>query len=316
MTPEWVLPAFDAHAALVAPWTEHRDTFGWVGVMGFCVAAACGLLGNYLLLRRMALMGDAVSHSVLPGLVLAFLLSGGRGTGAMFVGALVAGLVATLVIDLLQSRTPLKQDAAIGIVFSTLFAIGVVLAVAFAGQIDLDPDCVLNGELLFVALEPPVTWGSWTLAPPAIIRMALVLALVLGVIVGGYRVLLVSSFDPGIARSAGVNVRGVRLGLMLLLSLVVVSAFEAVGAVLVVAMLILPGATATLITERLPRMHGLAVVHAAVSVWLGVGLAVWLDCSLAPAIVVAGAVLFGVAWLLGPRGGLIVQLWARGRVRS
>jgi manganese/zinc/iron transport system permease protein len=103
---------------------------------------------------------------------------------------------------------------------------------------------------------------------------------------------------------------------MLLLSLVVVSAFEAVGAVLVVAMLILPGATATLITERLPRMHGLAVVHAAVSVWLGVGLAVWLDCSLAPAIVVAGAVLFGVAWLLGPRGGLIVQLWARRRVRS
>lgn len=316
MTSDWVLPAFDAHAVLIAPWTEHPETFGWVGVMGFCVAAACGLLGNYLLLRRMALMGDAVSHSVLPGLVVAFLLSGGRSTGAMFGGALVAGLIATLVIDVLQSRTAVKQDAAIGIVFSTLFAIGVLLAVAFAGQIDLDPDCVLNGELLFVALEPPVQWGAWTLAPPAVLRMALVLALVAVVIGVGYRALLVSSFDPGIARSAGVNARGVRLGLMLLLSVVVVSAFEAVGAVLVVAMLILPGATATLITDRLPRMHGLAVVHAAVSVWLGVGLAVWLDCSVAPAIVVAGALLFAIAWLLGPRGGLVVQLWQRGQVRS
>ena len=191
-----------------------------------------------------------------------------------------------------------------------------VLAVAFAGQIDLDPDCVLNGELLFVALEPSVAVGSLTLAPPAVIRMASVLALVIAVIVVGYRALLVSSFDPGIARSAGVHVRGVRLGLMLLLSLVVVSAFEAVGAVLVVAMLILPGATATLITERLPRMHGIAVVHAGASVWLGVGLAVWLDCSLAPAIVVAGAALFVAAWLMGPRGGLLIQLWERNRVQS
>lgn len=316
MSGEWVIPAFDAHASLVAPWLEQRETFGWVGAMGFCVAAACGLLGNYLLLRRMALMGDAVSHSVLPGLVLAFLVSGGRGTGPMFIGALVAGLVATLVIDLLQSRTPVKQDAAIGIVFSTLFAIGVVLTVAFAGQVDLDPDCVLNGELLFVALEPPVRWGAWTLAPPAILRMASVLVLVLAAIVIGYRALLVSSFDPGIARAAGVNARGVRLGLMLLLSLVVVSAFEAVGAVLVVAMLILPGATATLVTERLPRMHLLAVAHAAASVWLGVGLAVWLDCTLAPAIVVAGAAWFGLAWLIGPRGGLLAQAWARRRIRS
>jgi manganese/zinc/iron transport system permease protein len=316
MSGQWMLPAFDLHALLVAPWTEQRETFGWVGVMGFCVAASCGLLGNYLLLRRMALMGDAVSHSVLPGLVIAFLVSEGRDTGAMFLGALASGLGATLIIDFLQARTPLKQDAAIGIVFSALFAIGVLLTVVFAGQIDLDPDCVLNGELLFVALEPPAQWGAWTLAPPAVLRMAGVLALVVGVIAIGYRILLVSSFDPGIARAAGVRVGAVRLGLMLLLSLVVVSAFEAVGAVLVVAMLILPGATATLLTDRLPRLHLLAVLHAALSVWWGVGLAVWLDCSLAPAIVVMGAVLFALAWLLAPRGGLIAQRWRRGRVLS
>src|SRR5690606_24931343 len=117
-------------------------------------------VGNYLILRRMALIGDAVSHSVLPGLVIAFLVSSSRGTGPMFVGALAAGAVTTIIIEAIHRRTRVKQDAAIGIAFSTLFAIGVLLTVVYAQQIDLDADCVLYGEIAFVPLESMVVIGN------------------------------------------------------------------------------------------------------------------------------------------------------------
>jgi len=304
-----LIPAFDAQAVFVAPWTEHLASFGWIAAMGFCVAAACGLVGNYLMLRRMALMGDAVSHSVLPGLVIAFLLSGTRDTWPMFAGALAAGAVTTLIIEVIHTRTRVKQDAAIGIAFSTLFAIGVILTVAFAGQIDLDADCVLYGEILFLPMEPMVSIGGWTVGPAPFLRMAGVCVGVALMVIIWYKELLVSAFDPGLAKSLGINPKVMHYGLMAVLSLVVVSAFEAVGAILVIAMLILPGATASLLTTRLSRVHLLSIVHAALSVWMGVSLGVWLDCSMAAAMVVAGAVLFCVAWVASPTDGLLVRWW-------
>ena len=307
------VPEFDLHRIFVSPWTENLPIFGWIALMGFCVAAACGLVGNYLILRRMALIGDAVSHSVLPGLVIAFLVSSSRGTGPMFVGALAAGAVTTIIIEAIHRRTRVKQDAAIGIAFSTLFAIGVLLTVVYAQQIDLDADCVLYGEIAFVPLEPMVVIGNVVLGPESLVRMAGVL-LVLGVLVAGfYKELLVTSFDPGLARSLGINPTLFHYGLMAALSIVVVSAFEAVGAILVIAMLILPGATASLLTERLSRVHLLGLAHAAVSSWLGVTLGVWLDCSIAAAMVVAGAILFGAAWVFAPRQGLLARWQAQRR---
>lgn len=310
-----LIPVFDARAVLVDPWTRDLALFGWIGLMGFCVTVACGLVGNYLILRRMALMGDAVSHSVLPGLVVAFLWSGSRGTGVMFAGALAAGAATTVLIEGIHRLSRVKQDAAIGITFSTLFAIGVVLTSLFAQQIDLDADCVLYGEIAFVPLEPMVKLGGLVLGPESVVRMAAVMlgvAVMIGVF---YKELLVSSFDAGLARSLGVNPTWVQYGLMGVLSLVVVSAFEAVGAILVIAMLILPGATASLLTTRLALMHGLTVVHAALSAWLGVSLGVWLDCSIGAAMVVAGAGLFGLAWVASPTEGLVARWW-RGRSRG
>jgi manganese/zinc/iron transport system permease protein len=122
-----IFPGFDVQRCLIDPWANDASVFGWVFVMGFLVAAACGLVGNYLILRRMALMGDAVSHSVLPGLVIAFLLAQSRGTWVMFAGALAAGAATTILVDAIHRRSRVKQDSAIGITFSTLFAIGVVL---------------------------------------------------------------------------------------------------------------------------------------------------------------------------------------------
>lgn len=293
-----MIPPFDFHEVMVAPWTESLPSFGWVMLMGFFVALACGLIGNFLVLRRMALVGDAISHSILPGIAVAFLLMKSRGTLVMFAGALAAGLVTTLLIEFIHSRTRVKQDAAIGIVFSTLFALGVLLISLFAGQVDLDADCVLYGELGMIGIEPKAVIAGLEIAPQPVLTMGVVCLLVLGLIVFFYKELLVSSFDPALATSLGVRPGVVHHALMAALSVVVVSAFRSVGAILVIAMLILPGATAYLLVSRLPWMLALSALHAALSAVLGLHLGIWLDCSIGAAMVVAGAGLFTVAWIL------------------
>lgn len=312
-----LIPDFEWQRVVVAPWTTDFASFGWIMLMGFLVTAACGLVGNYLLLRRLALMGDAVSHSVLPGLVIAFLVSQSRGTGAMFLGALLAGLLATIVIEFIHTKTRVKQDAAMGIAFSTLFAVGVVLTALYADKVDLDAECVLYGEIGYIpmgVLSDPVTVAGVTIGSPTIVRMAAVLCGVILLIVSFYKELLVSSFDPGLARSLGINPTFAHFGLMGVLSIVVVSAFESVGAILVIAMLILPGATASLLTKRLPVAHALAVAHAAFSAVIGTHLGIWLDCSLGAAMVVAGTALFVAAWIASPSEGLVALARRRSAV--
>ena len=297
-----LIPAFDFENVFVFPWTGNIANTGSLVLMGFFVTAACGLVGNYLMLRRMALMGDAVSHSVLPGLVIAFLFTGSRGTGAMFLGALMAGLLTTVIIETIHRKTRVKQDASIGVTFTTLFAIGVVLVSVYSSQVDLDAECVLYGEIGFI---PPLT--GWAELPEPLLRMGGVAVAVAVLIVVFYKELLVSSFDAGLARSLGINTTMFHYGLMVMLSIVVVSAFEAVGSILVVAMLILPGATAGMITTRLAVVHALAVLHAALSSVLGVHLALALGCQIGPAMVVAGAGLFTLAWVFSPTQGLLVR---------
>jgi manganese/zinc/iron transport system permease protein len=310
-----LLPDFDARYVFILPWTENLAATGSWMLMGFFVAAACGLVGNYLMLRRMALMGDAVSHSVLPGLVIAFLLTGSRSTGAMFLGALLAGVATAVIVETIHRKTRVKQDASIGVTFTTLFAIGVVLVSIYSSQIDLDAECVLYGEIGFLPPLPSfaslVGFEKWAALPTALVRMGGVLLLVGALIAIFYKELLVSSFDPGLARSLGINTTAMHYGLMLVLSVVVVSAFEAVGSILVVAMLILPGATASLLTTRLARVHALSLAHAAVSAVLGVHLALALGCQIGPAMVVAGAGLFTVAWIFSPTQGLL-RRWRSG----
>ncbi|HKQ40497.1 MAG TPA: metal ABC transporter permease, partial [Verrucomicrobiae bacterium] len=245
----------------------------------------------------MALVGDAISHSVLPGLAIGFLVAKTRSSLVMFLGALGAGVVTTLLIELIHKKSRVKQDAAIGITFSSLFAIGVILISLFASKIDLDQDCVLYGEIGTIPL----------MGPTPVVRMACVTVLTIALIILFYKELLVSSFDSGLAYSLGINAGVVHYSLMCLLSAVVVSAFESVGAILVIAMLILPGATASLLSHQLARILGLTVVHAALSSVLGIHLAVWLDCSIAGAMVVMGAVLFGLAWIFSPQQGLLLR---------
>ena len=307
-----LIPAFNFAEDILLPWQGGfsaewpASPIGfWQVLMGFLVASACGLVGNYLMLRRMALVGDAISHSVLPGIAIAFLLSGSRNSFAMFVGALLAGVVTTVIIEAIHRNSRIKQDAAIGIAFTTLFAIGVILISVFAGQVDLDQECVLYGEIGSVPLEESTMIGGHAIGPAALVRMAGVLAGTIFLIILFYKELLVSSFDPGLASSMGISATVMHYGLMSWLSVVVVSAFESVGAILVIAMLILPGATARLLSNRLGVIMVLTVIHCAIASLMGVHLAYWLNCSMAAAIVVAATGLFSVAWLFSPTQGLL-----------
>ena len=296
------------HRIFVEPWQSHAAHYWPVFAMSLFVTAACALIGNYLVLRRISLIGDAISHSVLPGIAIAFIMTGSRSGTPMFIGALVAGVAATVFIEVLHSRSRLKQDAAIGITFSTLFAIGVILISIHGANTDLDLDCVLFGKMDFLSGREPVFLGL----PGVTVTMA-VLALCVGaLIILFYKELLVSSFDPSLAASMGINPRLVHYLLMAVLSVVVVGAFTSVGAILVIAMLILPAATSCMLSDRLWIMMLLSLLHALISSLGGVHLAVALQVPTAPASVVAGAGLFAIVWVVSPRQGLI-SLWLRSR---
>jgi len=309
---EWI-PEYQAEAVWIAPWRD--DFWGslYVTMTGMFIVLSCGWVGAYLILRRLALVGDAISHSVLPGLVIALLIAGKVTSSAMFLGALVAGVATTALIEFLHGASRTKPDAAIGVSFTFLFALGVILVNWFAGSVDLDADCVLHGELIHVAMEvfdPEsviVAFGvEW---PMTLVRMAGVSLVTIVLILLFYKELLVSSFDAGLAASLGFRPRWIHYGLMIGLSWVIVSAFESVGAILVIAMLILPGATAYLWVNRLPWMLTLTTLFSPVIALTGYHLGVWLNCSIAAAMALAAAGLFLVTWIIEPRNGLIRQGW-------
>lgn len=293
-----LIPSFDWYRVIVQPWVADFPITLWIVLMGFFVTAACGLVGNFLLLRRMALVGDAISHSILPGLVVAFMIFKSTTTWVAFAGALAAGLLTVLIIEFIHRQSRVKPDAAICIAFTTLFALGVVLMsmLESTGSFHIDADCVLYGEIAFVPLQPPVVWNGYELGPPSALRMVLVLVSVALAIAIFYKELVVTSFDPGLAKSLGMRTRIWHYGLMGALALVIVSAFESVGAILAVAMLIVPPMFAAQISERLPFRLGLTVLHAALSALIGLHLSVWLNCSAAGAMVVAAALLFLAVW--------------------
>jgi ABC-type Mn2+/Zn2+ transport system permease subunit/Mn-dependent DtxR family transcriptional regulator len=312
------IPPFDFHEHVLARWSgpEFHDTAMTVG-MGFLVAAVCGWIGCYLILQGMALLGDAISHTVLLGIVVAFLVTppAWQVTGAaMFVGAVIAGLVTTVLIETLHSTSRVKEDAAIGIVFTSLFALGVVLLTAFAGKAHIDTRHVLYGNLELTASGPSLSLRGYEI-PVAVIQMAVIALVVSGLIIAFYKELLVVSFDPQLAASLGLWPRLIRYGMMAVLSLTVVGAFDSVGAVLVVAMLIAPAATAYLLTRRLPLMFLYSTLAAGVSSLVGYHLAYWLYVSAAGAMVSVSCGLFSVAFLFAPEQGLAAGALRRLRLR-
>jgi manganese/zinc/iron transport system permease protein len=276
-------------------------------LVGATVACSCALVGTFLVLRKMALLGDAISHAVLPGIVIAFLLSGERSTLPMVLGAGVLGVLTVFLVELFARTRRLQEDASIGVVFPALFAIGVILVSRHAGQVDLDLDCVLYGEIAYTPWDL-LFWGERVLGPRALFINAGILLLNLVLLGLFYKELKISTFDPGLAASLGFLPTAVHYLLMTQVSITVVGAFESVGAILVVAMLVVPPATAYLLTERLSTMLGLSVLFGVLSSGLGYALARAWDASIAGAMATVAGLFFLLAFLFSPRHGLLGRL--------
>ena len=266
--------------------------------MSFLVSAACALVGNLMLLRNMTLMGDAISHSLLPGVVIAFFLTQSRATLPMLIGALLAAMAASLLIEFIARHSRIKKDAAIGIVFTCFFAFGVVLISLFAQEVDLDADCVLYGELGLTPFAASLSLGPGWTVPLPMIRMGVILLLLIAIIAVFYKEWVCTAFDPVLARSLGIRPSFFHYGFMVLLSLVVISAFESVGVILVMAMLVFPGTSASLLVQGLPMRMVLSLVFALLYAVLGVQLARYLDANIAGSMASVAGALFLLVWLL------------------
>ncbi|MBF7737556.1 metal ABC transporter permease [Rhodococcus erythropolis] len=258
-------------------------------------AIVCAVLSCWLVLIGWSLMGDAVSHAVLPGVVLAYVV------GAPFaIGALIFGLIAVALIGLIRNTSRVKEDAAIGIVFTTLFAFGLVLISVTPSQTDLNH--IIFGNLLGVSSSD-------------LLQVAILGALALSILLIKRRDLTLFAFDPIHANAIGLSPK--RLGALLLgvLALTSVVALQAVGVVLVVAMLIIPGATAYLLTDKFSRMLVIAPVVSAICAITGIYVSYYLDTASGGMVVMTQGIVFALVYLFSPSQGVIAK-WTSQRRRT
>ena len=279
------------------------------------VAAACALPGTFLVLRRMAMLSDAISHAILPGIVLAFFVTRDLASPWLFIAAGATGVVTVALVELLHRTRRVREDAAIGLVFPLFFSIGVILISRFAGNVHLDTDAVLLGELAFAPFDRFAP-GGVDLGPRALWVMGVILLLNLAVIIMFYKELKLASFDAALAAALGFSPVLLHYGLAGLTSMTAVGAFDAVGSILVVALMIAPPAAAYLLTDRLGAMLGLAVTGGAVSAIAGYWLARVLDASIAGSMATVAGLVFVLAWLFAPGRGVVAAARRRTRQRQ
>lgn len=277
--------------------------------------AACALPGVFLFLRRMALVGDAISHAILFGIVGAFLIVRDLRSPWLIIGAAGTGVLTAVAVDALRQTGRVKEDAALGLMFTALFSLGVVGIARGVGNIHLDLDAVLLGELAFAPFDRMI-WGEWDWGPRGAWVMGGLLLLNLVLILALYKEFMLSTFDPDLAAIFGFRPAALHYLLMGMTALTVVAAFDVAGVVLVVALLVVPPATAALLTDRLPSMLGLSVLLGLAMALGGYGLAYALDLSIAGSMATVGGVLFALAFLGAPAHGLIAQARQAARQRE
>lgn len=307
----------------------------WIVITAALAAVACALPGNYLLLRRQSLLGDALSHAVLPGIVLGYLcwsivessgwLPRSQAAGlrhlVLFAGAACSGLLAVLAAEWTQRLGRVEAGSALGVIFTTFFALGLFLVRLFADQAHIDPSCVLYGDLEMVTIDTI----PGTSIPRAAIINALAVAVNLALWVVCYKELQLAAFDPGLAETLGIPVARWHYAVAAVTAATVVAAFETVGSILVIAMLIVPAATARLLTDRLRVMLLASVIVAGLCAVLGYLAAITLpkmvfaqlgyegveDAGTAGMMSLAAGVLFVLALIAGPKHGLARREWDR-----
>lgn len=279
-------------------------------ILASLVAVTCSLPGVFLILRRVALMSDAISHAILLGIVVAFFYTKTLASPLLILGATLVGILTVSLTELVIRTQKLKKDAAIGLVFPFLFSIGVILINKFATHVHLDSDCVLFGEIAFAPFNR-VTISGNDLGPQGFWVMGMILAVNLIFTSLFYKELKIATFDAGLAASLGFFPGLIHYGLMTLVSITAVGAFEIVGSILVVALMITPPAAAYLLTNRLSRMLMYSALLGILSAVGGYSMARLLDASIAGSMATVSGMIFLIVFIFAPERGLLAKLLSR-----
>ncbi len=272
------------------------------------VAVACAIPGVFLVLRKMALISDAISHSILPGLVIGFFITHDLNSPLLILMGALSGILTVVLVEYIQKTKLVKEDTAIGLVFPALFSIGVLLIAKNANDVHLDVDAVLLGELAFAPFDRLLINGT-DIGPKSLWIIGTILVITISLLIAFFKELKVSTFDAGLATALGFSPIVIHYGLMSVASITTVGAFDAVGAILVVALMIAPAATAYLLTNDLKKMlifSGLFGVFSAIS---GYWVAHWLDASISGSMISMLGLVFFFVYLLAPNRGLISVIY-------
>lgn len=272
------------------------------------VAIACAIPGTFLVLRKMAMISDAISHSILPGIVVGFFITQDLNSPWLILLAAFTGVITVALVERIQKTGLVKEDTAIGLVFPALFSIGVIMIAKNANDVHLDVDAVLLGELAFAPFDR-LTVGGTDIGPKSLWVIGTILTFTIGLLIAFFKELKVSTFDPGLSASLGFSPLIIHYGLMTVSSVTTVGAFDAVGAILVVALMIAPAACAYLLTTDLKKMLALAVFFGVFGAISGYWLAHWLDASIAGSITTMLGVVFLIIYLFAPSKGLIAVMY-------
>lgn len=298
-------------------WTS-LDT--WIVLAAALAGASCALMGSFLVLRKMSMMGDAISHAVLPGIAIAFLITATRDSAVLFAGAALVGVLTAVLVEAVRKYGRLEQGASMGVVFTVFFAVGLILIERAARHVDIHPDHVLFGAVELVPLYMVQFAGLDV--PRGVLVLAIVFLVNLAVVVVLFKELRLATFDPALATTLGINARVIHYLLMTLVAVTTVAAFEVVGSILVIAMLIVPGATAHLLTRRLLPFLVVSVLIAVLAAFLGhlgaIGvppLFGYEDAVSAGSIATVLGAFFAVAFIAAPEQGILARGWSRIRLR-
>jgi manganese/zinc/iron transport system permease protein len=283
-----------------------------IQIIAVVVSTACAIPGTFLVLRKMAMISDAISHSILPGIVVGFFITQNISSPILVLFAALTGLLTVLLVESVNKTGLVKEDTAIGLVFPAMFSIGVILISRFAGDVHLDTHAVLVGELAFAPFDRLMVNGT-DLGPKSLWVMGGILLLTLVLLFTFYKELKLSTFDAQLAASLGFTPVVIHYGLMTMTSITAVGAFDAVGAILVVALMIVPASAAYLITKSLKKMLLLSVglgIAAAVS---GYWAAHWVNASIGGSMATMLGIIFFLVFMFAPSTGMISVLMRRRR---
>lgn len=278
------------------------------------VAMACAIPGTFLVLRKMAMISDAISHAILPGLVVGFFITQDLNSPILIFLAALTGVITVVLVEQIQKTGLVKEDTAIGLVFPALFSIGVIMIAKNANDVHLDVDAVLLGELAFAPFDRLYINGM-DIGPKSLWVIGTILTITIGLLIAFFKELKISTFDAGLSASLGFSPVIIHYGLMSMASITTVGAFDAVGAILVVALMIAPAACAYLLTTDLKKMIGLAVFFGVFSAISGYWVAHWLDASIAGSITTMLGIVFLIIYLFAPDKGLIAVTYRENQQR-